>query len=85
MRSQLRVPASVKGALVVEVAPDSAAAEAGLQRGDIIQEINRKPVRDAEGLVELTRKAEDKATLLRVWREGSSRFVVVDETNPKEQ
>lgn len=85
MRSELRVPASVKGALVVEVAPDSAAAEAGLQRGDIIQEINRKPVRDAQGLVELTRKAEDKATLLRVWREGSSRFVVVDETHSKEQ
>jgi len=80
VRSQMRVPASVKGALVVEVAPDSAAAEAGLQRGDIIQEFNRKPVRDAEALVELTRKAEDKTTLLRVWREGSSRFVVVDES-----
>ena len=80
VRSQMRVPASIKGALVVEVAPDSPAAEAGLQRGDIVQEINRKPVRDAQGLVELTRDPEDKTSLLRVWREGSSRFVVVDES-----
>ncbi len=33
-----------EGALVVAVAPDSAAAEAGLQRGDIITAIDGKPV-----------------------------------------
>jgi len=36
---------------VTEVAPDSAAAEAGLKPGDVIQEINRKPVKTAEEAV----------------------------------
>jgi serine protease Do len=78
-RQQFEVPETVKGAVVTEVKPDSAAAEAGLKPGDVIQEINRKPVKDAEEAVRLTENASDKTTLLRVWRDGGSRFVVVDE------
>jgi serine protease Do len=79
-REQLKAPETVKGAVVSEVKPDSAAAEAGLKPGDIIQEINRKPVTSAHDAVRMTEQASDKTTLLRVWREGGSRFVVVDET-----
>ena len=79
-RQQFEVPETVKGAVVTEVKPDSAAAEAGLKPGDIIQEINRKPVKNAEEAVRLTENPGDKTTLLRVWREGGSRFVVVDES-----
>jgi serine protease Do len=79
-RQQFEVPETVKGAVVTEVKPDSAAAEAGLKPGDIIQEINRKPVKSAEEAVRLTENPGDKTTLLRVWREGGSRFVVVDES-----
>ena len=66
--------------VITEVRPDSAAAEAGLKPGDIIQEINRKPVKDAQEAVRLTESAADKTTLLRIWREGASHYVVVDET-----
>ncbi len=79
-RRELGVPTDIKGAVITEVEPGTPAAEAGLQRGDVILEINRKPVRDASQAVEMTRKTGDKTTLLRVWREGSSRFVVVDES-----
>jgi serine protease Do len=79
-RQQLEVPETINGAVVTEVKPDSAAAEAGLKPGDIIQEINRKPVKNAEEAVRLTENPSDKTTLLRVWREGGSRFVVVDES-----
>ena len=65
---------------VTEVDPNSAAAEAGLQPGDVIQEINRKSVKTAEEAVTMTEHPADKTTLLRVWRNGGSRFVVVDET-----
>jgi serine protease Do len=78
-RQQFEIPANVKGVVVSEVDPNSPAAEAGLRPGDVIQEINRKPVKTAEEAVEMTGKATDKTSLLRVWRNGGSRYAVVDE------
>lgn len=80
VRRQIGVPAGVKGVVVTQVEPGSAAAEAGLRQGDVIVEINRKPVTNAEQAIAMTEKAESKRSLLRVWREGGSRYVVVDET-----
>jgi len=79
-RQQFDIPSTVKGAVVTEVDPSSPSAEAGLKPGDVIQEINRKPVKNAEQAVQLTEKGADKTTLLKVWRDGGSRFVVVDES-----
>ncbi|MBM3882194.1 MAG: DegQ family serine endoprotease [Verrucomicrobia bacterium] len=79
-RRQLDAPANLSGALVTDVAPDSAALEAGLRPGDVILEINRRPVRTADDAIRLTEKAKDRTTLVRVWRDGHSRYVVVDET-----
>ena len=42
-------------------------------------EINRKTVKTAEEAVRLTEHPKDKTTLLRVWRNGGSHYVVVDE------
>lgn len=80
-RQQFHVPDNVKGAVVTEVRPDSAAAEAGLKPGDVIEEINRHPVKSADDAVRLTENAKDKHTLVRVWENGGSHYVVVDETN----
>jgi serine protease Do len=82
-RQQFEIPANVKGVIVTEVDPNSAAAEAGLRPGDVIQEINRKAVRSAEEAVRMTEEATDKTSLLRVWRNGGSRYVVVDENQEK--
>ncbi len=43
-RQQLDVSPQTKGAVVAQVAPNSSAERAGLQPGDIIVEVNRKPV-----------------------------------------
>lgn len=79
-RRQFEIPSEVKGALVSRVDPSSAAAEAGLRAGDVILEINRQPVRNAEEAAKLTANSEDRTTLLRVWREGNRHFIVVDES-----
>lgn len=79
-RQQFNLPSTIKGAVVTEVDPNSASAEAGLQPGDVIQEINKKPVKNAEDAVQMTEKTTDKTTLLRIWRDGGSRYVVVDES-----
>lgn len=80
VRRQLRLPNQVRGAMVTEVDPASAAAAAGLKAGDVITEINRHPVRDAEEAVRLTEQAKDKTTLLRIWTDRGSRYLVVDES-----
>jgi len=80
IRRRMNVPENLNGVIVSEVAPESAAAKAGLRAGDIIMEINRKAVSTADEAIKLTEKSGNKRTLLRVWREGMSRFVVVDES-----
>jgi len=81
-RRELNIPRNVQGALVAKVDPDSNAAAARLREGDVITEINRQPVRDADEAVNLTRKVKDDEILLRVWSGangiGGSRYVSVD-------
>ena len=84
VRSQLRVPATVHGAIVTEVASDSNSADAGLQSNDLIVEINRQPVANAQDAVRLCRAARDEQILLKVWRRfgemAGTRYLSVDNT-----
>jgi serine protease Do len=78
-RQQFHIPEHVKGAVVTQVDADSAAAEAGLQPGDVIMEINRHTVASADDAVKLTEHAKDRTTLLHVWSGNGSHYIVVDE------
>ena len=78
-RQQYNLPGTVKGAVITEVKPDSAAAEAGLKPGDVIEEINHHLVQNAEDAVRLTQNAKDRHMLVRVWENGASHYLVVDE------
>ena len=75
---QLKLPAATKGVVVDEVSPASRAAEAGLQSGDLIQEVNHQPVKtvkDFSRAVSVSKK--DAPVLLLVDREGSTMFLAV--------
>ena len=83
-RREYNLPDKVHGALVTEVQADSAAAQAGLKAGDVILEINRQKVENADDAVRLTDHAKDKLTLLRVWSNGGAHYLVVDESQDKD-
>jgi serine protease Do len=83
-RQELNVPDNIKGAIVTNVEPESNSAEAGLQRGDIILEIDRKPVKDADQAVKLSEDAKSKRVLLRIWRNGGSTVLTVDNAKKKD-
>jgi len=81
-RSQFRIPSTVEGALVTDVDPDSKSYEAGLRPGDVIMEINHKPVRDAKDAVTLSENAQGPDTLLRIFSRGNTRFMTVENGVP---
>ncbi|MDP3071445.1 MAG: Do family serine endopeptidase [Opitutaceae bacterium] len=80
MRTQLNLPARLKGAVITNVEAGSAAAKAGLRPGDVILEINKQPVTSAQDAVKLSTAADSKKTLVRLYSRGNTLFVVVDET-----
>ncbi|HYL80127.1 MAG TPA: PDZ domain-containing protein, partial [Candidatus Acidoferrum sp.] len=64
------------GVIVTAVEPDTVAALAGIQRGDIIQEVNRETIKSLEDYQRAVAKiAKDAVVLLLVKREGAYRFV----------
>ncbi len=77
MARRLNLPPSSRGVVITEVDPDSGAADAGLQRGDLIEEVNRQPVANASEFDAALRKAGKQSVLLRVRRAEGPRFVVV--------
>jgi serine protease Do len=84
VRLALKTPAGLQGAVVSEVNPSSNAADAGLRRGDVILEINRQTVRNADAAVKLCTEAKGKRILVRIWRRDGevdgTRWVTVDNT-----
>jgi serine protease Do len=72
----LNLPAGAAGVVVSEVRPSSAAARAGLKQGDVIQEVNRRSVKNAAEFEAAVRNAKD-GTLLLVNRDGHTIYVGV--------
>ena len=72
-----------RGAVVTQIEPDSAADRAGLKVGDIVTEVNGKPVRDAATLrnsIGLLRVGQE--VKLEVLREGKSKSLLAKVEEP---
>jgi serine protease Do len=65
-----------KGVVVLEVDRGSPAARAGFRPGDVILELNRKPIKSVNEFTQMYKKAKGRILLL-VHRRGSTMFLVL--------
>jgi serine protease Do len=84
VRRNFRIGEDVEGVLIAHVRPVSPAGEAGLADGDILQEINRRPVRSVADVQRAVESARSGSRLLFYFTrpsprggEGISRYVTV--------
>lgn len=78
MARRLRVPSGVRGVLVTNVEPTGPAARAGVRPGDVILQVNRRPVEsvsDASRALQAIRSGGNAFLLL--WQQGQETFVAV--------
>ena len=77
-RNEVQAQASVHGAIVEDVKPGSPADNAGLQRGDVIMEVNRHTVKSAAEVAQaLSSVPNGQDALVLVWSQGGSTFRVL--------
>jgi serine protease Do len=68
---QFRLENDKKGVIVTEVEPDSPASAAGIQPGDLIEEVNRKAVTSVDEFTKAVAELKEKETLLVLARRGT--------------
>ncbi|HTS26126.1 MAG TPA: Do family serine endopeptidase [Bryobacteraceae bacterium] len=74
---QLGLRRGTQGVAVESVDPSGPAAQAGIQTGDVIQEVNRQPVRSPSDIASALQKSGDRAPLLLINRGGQTAYVSV--------
>ncbi|MBI3249996.1 MAG: DegQ family serine endoprotease [Deltaproteobacteria bacterium] len=72
MARRFQMERSAKGIVLTEVEPGSPAELAGLQPGDIIEEVNRQAVDSVEDFTKAMTAAKEKETLLLLARRGNA-------------
>ena len=77
LAAQLNLPRGTQGVAIQSVDPNGPAAQAGLQAGDVIQQVNRQPVLSPEDIRGLLAKSGDRPPLLLINRGGQTIFVAV--------
>jgi len=80
LRERYGLSDQVKGVIITKVAPNSPAAEKQLQAGDVILEVDQKPVTTPQEVTELVTKLQQqkkRSVLLFVERQGDPRFAAL--------
>jgi serine protease Do len=74
---ELKLPANTHGVVASDVEQDSAAFNAGLRQGDVIQEVNRKPVASVSDFDSAMRNVSGGNVLLLVNRNGFTQYLAL--------
>ena len=74
---QLGLPSNASGVVITQVQPDSPAAEAGIMRGDVVQEVNRQPVKSSADFRDAVSQTS-KSVLLLIHRDDKTIYTVVE-------
>jgi Do/DeqQ family serine protease len=74
---QLELRAGTQGVIVEQVDPAGPAADADIRAGDVIEQVNRQPVRSADDLAAALSRAGARPVLLLVNRRGTTFFLTV--------
>ncbi len=74
---QLGIPNVKKGLVVMSVDPAGPAAEAGIQAGDVLVEINHQPVNSVEDVRSALQKSGNRPALVLINRGGQTAFVTI--------
>ncbi len=78
LAENLGVDRNLKGVVVTQVEPGGPAADAGLRRGDVILEVNRQPVKDADAYRKAVKASgKGKSVLFLVRRGDNTIFLAV--------
>jgi serine protease Do len=77
LADELDLPRGTKGLAVVDIDPAGAAADAGLQQGDVIERVNGHDVRSSEELRSALAQASQRPALLLVNRKGNDIFLTL--------
>jgi serine protease Do len=81
MRQQLQAGDDVHGAVIEQVTPGSPADNAGLQRGQVITEVNRQPMHSAADVQNaLSSIPKDSDAMVLIWSNAGSTFRVLHRT-----
>jgi serine protease Do len=78
MANRLNLPPSAQGVVVVGLRPDSRAAQSGLRRGDVIFEVNQRPVRNVRELREAVARAGGGTLLLSIARGEMNLYLPIE-------
>ncbi|HEY6400860.1 MAG TPA: DegQ family serine endoprotease [Blastocatellia bacterium] len=77
LAARLGLGRNAHGLVVTSVDPAGGAAEAGLQPGDVIEQINRQPLRSEADLKSALTRADSQPLLLLINRRGATAYVTV--------
>jgi serine protease Do len=77
IKQELQLPANTQGVVITGVDPSSQAAAAGLRRGDVVQEVNHKPIRNLREFDQVLQTLGQQPALLLINRGGNNFYVVV--------